>query len=148
MVRRVNQPVPSECFCSGEGGTRTVVDEGGGPEPQLSTVLARGVHDAEVVLAVAQQQVLLALRQLGDAAHQVLDLIVSFPATSTGVGFHLIARVQVKVQVLTLLFRTTRTLPSLIINSVSCQTVTFNASFVLFFFLTQAGVTFTADTQI
>lgn len=56
-----------------------MVDEGSGPEPELRTILARGVHDAEVVLSVSQQHVLLTLGQLGDAAHQVLDLVVSFP---------------------------------------------------------------------
>ena len=58
-----------------------MVDEGGRPQPELGAVLAGGVHDAEVVLAVAEQHVLLALRQLGDAAHQILDLVVSLPAT-------------------------------------------------------------------
>lgn len=58
-----------------------MVDERGRAEPQLGAVLAGGIHDAEIVLAVAQQQVLLALRQLGDAPHQVLDLVVSFPGT-------------------------------------------------------------------
>lgn len=70
---------------------RTVVDEGGGAEPQLGAVLPGGVHDAEVVLPMSQQQVLLVLRQLGDAAHQVLDLIVPLPGrtgeTSRGVRF-------------------------------------------------------------
>lgn len=63
-----------------------MVDEGGRPEPELGTVLAGGVHDAEVVLAVAQQHVLLALRELGDAAHQILDLVVSFPAAQSSVS--------------------------------------------------------------
>lgn len=39
----------------------TVVDERGRAEPQLGAVLAGGIHDAEIVLAVAQQKVLLAL---------------------------------------------------------------------------------------
>lgn len=65
---------------SGEEAGLTVVDEGGRAEPQLGAVLPGGVHDAEVVLSVAQQHVLLALRQLGDAAHQELDLIVPLPA--------------------------------------------------------------------
>lgn len=58
-----------------------MVDERGRAEPQLCAVLAGGIHDAEIVLAVAQQHVLLALRELGDASHQILDLVVSFPAT-------------------------------------------------------------------
>lgn len=56
-----------------------MIDEGSGPEPELRTILARRVHDAEVILPVPQQHVLFTLRQLGDAAHQVLDLVVSFP---------------------------------------------------------------------
>lgn len=57
-----------------------MIDERGRPQPELCTVLAGGVHDAEIVLAVAEQHVLLALRELGDASHQILDLVVSFPA--------------------------------------------------------------------
>lgn len=59
--------------------TSTVIDEGGRPEPELCAVLAGGIHDAEVVLAVAEQHVFLALRELGDASHQILNLVVSFP---------------------------------------------------------------------
>jgi len=59
--------------------TRTVIDERSRAQPELRTVLAGGVHDAEVVLSVPQQHVLLALRELRDAAHQVLHLVVSFP---------------------------------------------------------------------
>lgn len=56
-----------------------MIDEGGGPQPQLCTVFTGGVHDAEVVLAVTQQKFLLNVWQLCDAAYQKLDLIVSFP---------------------------------------------------------------------
>lgn len=58
-----------------------MVDEGGRAEPELRTVFAGRIHDAEIILAVAEQHVLLALRELGDASHQILDLVVSFPAT-------------------------------------------------------------------
>lgn len=58
-----------------------MIDEGGRAEPELRAVLAGGIHDAEVVLAVAEQHVFLALRELGDAAHQILNLVVSFPVT-------------------------------------------------------------------
>lgn len=37
----------------------TMVYEGGRAEPELSAVLPRGVHDAEVVLPVSEQHVLL-----------------------------------------------------------------------------------------
>lgn len=56
-----------------------MIDEGGRPEPELCAVLAGRIHDAEVVLAVAEQHVFLALRELGDASHQILNLVVSFP---------------------------------------------------------------------
>lgn len=56
-----------------------MIDERGRPEPELCTVLAGRIHDAEVVLAVAEQHVFLALRELGDASHQILNLVVSFP---------------------------------------------------------------------
>lgn len=56
-----------------------MIDERGRPEPELCAVLAGRIHDAEVVLAVAQQHVFLALRELGDASHQILDLVVPFP---------------------------------------------------------------------
>lgn len=39
----------------------TVIDERSGPKPKLGAVLACGVHDTEVILAVAQQHVLLTL---------------------------------------------------------------------------------------
>lgn len=67
--------------------TSTVIDEGSGPKPELRTILACRVHDAEVVLSVPQEHVLFTFRQLGDAAHQVLYLVVSFPVqqyTTTG----------------------------------------------------------------
>lgn len=56
-----------------------MIDEGSWAKPKLCTILARGVHDAEVVLSVPQQHVLFTFRQLGDATHQVLYLVVSFP---------------------------------------------------------------------
>lgn len=56
-----------------------MIDEGSRPEPELRTILASRVHDAEVVLSVPQQHVLFTFGQLGNAAHQVLDLVVSFP---------------------------------------------------------------------
>lgn len=57
----------------------TVVDESCGSEPELGAVFAGGVHDAEVVLPMAKQHVLLAGRKLSDATDQVLDLIVPLP---------------------------------------------------------------------
>ena len=56
-----------------------MVDEGGRAEPELAALLPGAEHDAEVVLARLQEVVLLLLRELGDTAHQVLDLLVSTP---------------------------------------------------------------------
>lgn len=42
-------------------GIGTVIDERSRPEPELRTVLAGRVHDAEVVLAVPEQHIFLTL---------------------------------------------------------------------------------------
>ncbi len=60
-------------------GAAVVVDEGGRAEPELGAVLAAAVHDGEVVLARLQQLRLLLGRQLGDAPHQQVDLLVFVP---------------------------------------------------------------------
>ena len=60
-------------------GAGTVIDERSRAEPELRAVLAGRVHDAEVVLAVPEQHVFLALRELSDASNQILDLVVSLP---------------------------------------------------------------------
>lgn len=61
----------------------TVVDEGSRAQPELGALLARGVHDAEVVLPRAQQR-LVVRPQLSDAAHQQLQRVVLLPARCAG----------------------------------------------------------------
>lgn len=91
--------------------TNTVIDERSWPQPQLCTVLTGWIHDAEVVLAVPEQHVLLALRELGDAAHQVLDLVISFPVKTAHEGkglFHATCSSTSEPRLVKVVFRNSR----------------------------------------
>lgn len=56
-----------------------MIDERSRAQPELRTVLAGWIHDTEVILAVPEQHVFLTFWELGDASHQILDLVISFP---------------------------------------------------------------------
>ena len=56
-----------------------MVDVGRAAEPQLGAVLPAGVHDREVVPAGLEDEVLLLLGELGDAADEEADLVALGP---------------------------------------------------------------------
>ena len=58
-----------------------MVDVGGGAQPQLGAVLAAGEHDGKVVLAGHEQQPLLFIRQLGNAAYRSKEFFFNFTHT-------------------------------------------------------------------
>ena len=64
-------------------GATVVVDEGSRSEPQLCTVLAARVHDAEVVDARLEKLSFLFARQLTDTTDQKVYLLVLPPKTTT-----------------------------------------------------------------
>ena len=67
-----------------EAGSRggvwlTVVNKGGGPQPQLCAAFARGVHDAEVVDAGPEDSAV-GRAKLGDASQEDLHTLPHEPA--------------------------------------------------------------------
>lgn len=57
-----------------------MVDVGGRPQPELGAALARGVHDAEVVLPRPEEGPLLLTAQLSNHSKQVGDPLAGPPA--------------------------------------------------------------------